>query len=89
MAPAFASSLPFFFSSIKYLLGMDERRESANASENLDQDAEQMRSEGKGRRSGVGEMAACLRASVCVCVAWHGVYERCQTSLCSSTGGVN
>lgn len=39
--------------------------ESANASENLDQDVEQMRSEGKGRRSGVGKWQR-----VCVCVLY-------------------
>lgn len=70
--------------------------ESANASENLDQDVGQIRSEGKGRWSGIGKwqhVFVCVCVIVCVystCVAtWHGEYERCQAGLCSSTGSVN
>lgn len=66
--------------------------ESANASENLDQDIEQMRSEGNGRWSGMGKwQCVCVSVriySMCVAV-WHGEYERCQAGLSSSTGGVN
>lgn len=40
--------------------------ELASTSKNLDQDTEQMRSEGKGRPFGIGKMAAC----VCVVRLW-------------------
>lgn len=63
--------------------------ELASASKNLDQDTEQMRSEGKGRRFGIGKMAE----SVCVCRAlmapWHGKYERCQAGACFPPCSVN
>lgn len=75
--------------------------ESASASENLDQDVEQIRSEGKGQL-GTGKwqnvcvcVYMCVRARVCLsiygmCVAtWQGEYERCQAGFCSSAGSVN
>ena len=53
--------------------------EPASASENLDQDVEQMRSEGKGRQSGTGKWQ-CLHACVWVCVC---VYARvCEQYVC-------
>lgn len=68
--------------------------ELASTSENLDQDVEQMRSEGKGRQFGIGTwQRVCARARVCVynmrMASWHGKYERCQAGLRSSTGSVN
>lgn len=42
----------------------------ASASENLDQDIEQMRSEGKGRRSGTGKWQRLACVYVCGYMAW-------------------
>lgn len=49
--------------------------ELASTSENLDQDVEQMRSEGKGRQFGIGKwQRVCARARVCtICVWLHGM----------------
>lgn len=69
--------------------------EMASTSKNLDQDTEQMRSEGKGRRFGIGKMAVCVRVRVFECVRralmapWHGKYERCQAGACFPPCSVN
>lgn len=54
--------------------------ESASASENLDQDAEQMRSEVKGRCSGNGKLQ---HVSLCVCVCLHSMGNMRDVRLAS------
>lgn len=55
--PFLRSNLPFFFPSVKYLLGIDEREAGQHIGKNPDQNAEQMRSEGKRARIWRWEMA--------------------------------
>lgn len=59
--------------------------ESARASENLDQDVEQMRSEGKGRRSGIGKwQSVCVCECVCTVRVWlRGVGNMRDVKLAS------